>query len=317
MAVLTGRNVKIFVEDSHGEQIDLTTDLVTIEPMNIPTHIIPEPSHPNRVMVHMGDNNFPDEVRIYRDNAIVLEIRNISSFNLFVLPYNLHFKLEFVGRTLSGGIASVDWVILEHSFGLYPLTANLWNTFNNPIDLRMSAEMDPRPLHMDVSEFQLRTDFGPGPDFTAIRTPTDHESSFAGIFTDAFQTPSPYSKGCLRRSRELLEDHLTHKQRKEFKKNDHFTIICSYGRVVISTGLSFPVHIDHNTLGTMSCCLEVWGVPIYDQMLVQKLLIETDVIKFLELSNISYQTRRTQDGLPISWSPEKDFIIQRWFDKKV
>lgn len=90
------------------------------------------------------------------------------------------------------------------------------------------------------------------------------------------------------RARQLLLGYLNDEQRREFEKTDQFVV---YGSMTgthyrLTTDRSFGIHVLvlDKRVGKL-CATPRDMVPSYDQMLAQKLLIETDEPRFLKLAN--------------------------------
>jgi hypothetical protein len=91
------------------------------------------------------------------------------------------------------------------------------------------------------------------------------------------------------RARELLRAHLNDDQRSEYDRKRSFVVVTPNGRSYrIKSASSYNVHgeadgIDYCVqLRSDAACR---GIPVEDQMLAQKLLLEVDEPRFLRLAN--------------------------------
>lgn len=94
------------------------------------------------------------------------------------------------------------------------------------------------------------------------------------------------------RARDTLRLCLTNKQRRQFDKNEWFTVECDHesrkypkGTFKITKGSAF--NIMHVETQERFCVVAKDPVPVYDQMLTQKLLLENDPMKFFKTANRS------------------------------
>lgn len=86
------------------------------------------------------------------------------------------------------------------------------------------------------------------------------------------------------RAKELLLSCLDSKQKRDFLNNDYFTVKAKSGRKYrITRSLLFNVKCGGNSY----CAGPKQSLPIYDRMLAQKCLLETDEKEFLRIANRS------------------------------
>jgi hypothetical protein len=90
-----------------------------------------------------------------------------------------------------------------------------------------------------------------------------------------------------RRARLLFLSKLDRRQRLSWRLRRSFDVIGRSGcRYTISSYQPFNVRTGHGAF-----CLQVAGqIPVYDKLLAQKLLIESDEQRFLALSNVRAPT---------------------------
>ena len=91
------------------------------------------------------------------------------------------------------------------------------------------------------------------------------------------------------RAVELLESNLSEEQSREMSKTGKFTVTASSGQryLIDAKGGDYNVtSIDGAGVKLIDCCLDVGGdVPVADKVLVQKLLLEADEGRFLNIAN--------------------------------
>lgn len=101
-----------------------------------------------------------------------------------------------------------------------------------------------------------------------------------------------------RRARDLLVACLSPSQRAEFEQNETFTVECRGSRYRVRPHHAHNVdRLDHDGVPEVNYCVvtTTW-VPLYDQMLAQKLLLETDPDTFFATANFSVVPPRVQPG---------------------
>jgi hypothetical protein len=87
------------------------------------------------------------------------------------------------------------------------------------------------------------------------------------------------------RSKELLMRHLSADQAEQLRRHEYFEFLAGNGRHYRVTNRNV-----YNTIDIVSgeeFCIQVPGVPIYDQMLTCKLMLETDPSSFFRIANSS------------------------------
>jgi hypothetical protein len=97
------------------------------------------------------------------------------------------------------------------------------------------------------------------------------------------------------RAKRLLETHLDEEQLAEFKKKNRFRVKAADGLVYLITHGSHGNVWNIETSGdgkliprTNYCIVPTEDIPIYDQMLAQKFLIESDLAVFKATANVSH-----------------------------
>lgn len=82
-------------------------------------------------------------------------------------------------------------------------------------------------------------------------------------------------------AKRLLLSCLSPDQKREFEENKRFTVVAQSGQAyTVTTAASFNVKTDE-----WAFCAGPQGVPVYDQMLAQKLMLETDEVRFIDAAN--------------------------------
>jgi hypothetical protein len=98
----------------------------------------------------------------------------------------------------------------------------------------------------------------------------------------------------MQRAKELLLRHLNEEQRAQFARDCSFVVTAGSGhryRLRGDKGKSFNIDLlkgkSHTTTVAATLCVVLKGkeAPIFDQMLAQKLLIETNERQFIETAN--------------------------------
>lgn len=95
-----------------------------------------------------------------------------------------------------------------------------------------------------------------------------------------------------KRAKKLLLHHLHAEQRKQLRRKGHFDVDGSRGTVYrISSSFPFNVRLAGPAKRSrVFFCTEAedWGIPRWDVMLAQKLMIEADEGEFLKIANLVY-----------------------------
>ena len=100
------------------------------------------------------------------------------------------------------------------------------------------------------------------------------------------------------RSLSLLTEHLTSEQKQEFRKHKWFSVIGSNGKTyVITTKTHGNVWLVEDGVPTANYCIVMPGVPVFDQMLGQKLLIQTDITTMESIANKTTNSSWTMRSL--------------------
>lgn len=90
------------------------------------------------------------------------------------------------------------------------------------------------------------------------------------------------------RARSLLHRHLTRQQRAELRHTRAFKILGRDGRTYeITEGTATNVFLEHEGTRYALCVVpKEEGLPLYDQLLAQKIMLETDPDAFLRLAKV-------------------------------
>lgn len=89
------------------------------------------------------------------------------------------------------------------------------------------------------------------------------------------------------KSRMLLYSHLTRDQISSLKRHGYFMVKSQYDRAYkIHSSQSMNVYWMHNNDSTPMCVI-AYGIPLYDQMLMQKLMLEYDEDRFIDIAHAS------------------------------
>jgi len=137
-----------------------------------------------------------------------------------------------------------------------------------------------RPL--TTAEMEQISTMGPHADLDAMRR--------------RYEQDREQQEAALKRSREFLFEYLNDDQRKQMETEGYFSLIAPSGRYYEIKPLnSFNVFVMSDThwavgyegwRGVMCVQPDGVNVPIYDQMLMQKLMIETDEENFIAIANV-------------------------------
>jgi hypothetical protein len=105
---------------------------------------------------------------------------------------------------------------------------------------------------------------------------------------DAIRQQDHFSDAALRRAEMLLIENLSREQFLEWQARRAFSVRSQTGRKYIilcrSTGNVLQVD-EHNRILQTFCIVPASSVPIYDQLLMQKLMLECDEYRFLMTAN--------------------------------
>ena len=96
------------------------------------------------------------------------------------------------------------------------------------------------------------------------------------------------------RAKALLLSHLNTWQQIDLEEEGEFEVTAPSGRLyrIYKFRSNNVLEIGRDGRTVCTFCLTAGSVPIYDQMLAQKLLIETDEAAFRKLANRHYSTMR-------------------------
>lgn len=102
-------------------------------------------------------------------------------------------------------------------------------------------------------------------------------------YTVGYSKPDLHKKEADERARQLLLDHLSEEQKKTFEKDGWFECVGN------KTGKTYRIH-NYRNINTVQgktkyCLVQKDTVPLPDQLLTEKMLIENDEDKFLKVAN--------------------------------
>jgi len=123
-------------------------------------------------------------------------------------------------------------------------------------------------------------------------TPRSFAMAYSGAWTSGSSPADPEEAERQRKandkSKDLFFEFLDESQKTEFEENGYVTVVSQQKNLYrISEGRTFNVlGLNRALKAVAKYCLQTIGyVPIYDQMLVQKLMLENEEDRFLEKAN--------------------------------
>lgn len=96
------------------------------------------------------------------------------------------------------------------------------------------------------------------------------------------------------RALEFLHDNLNDEQRRQFKQNDYFTIRSQFGhiyRINKYSQMNVEWISEHGQKQATLCVVPSKPVPLGDQLLMQKIMLETNERGFLKVANVMHGRR--------------------------